>query len=282
MLLFITLWLLSRYIPTPRSRQIFWAATPFYMPVFMSFFLGQSTFVQLILLAGAWVAFKENKRVITGVLIAFAVWLKFYPGLFIIYFLWKRDWRVVTSSLITTALVILFQIAISGLDAFIVAFAQKLFSESPQVMPLLINPLMVHLTRFGLTFIVLGALFYLTAHPVRMQQTTEDQFDLEYAVTLLSALLLGSTLGIHAMLPVLPVFVILLRRKYGLSHLSRYRLKLLCTAASILINIHWFIMWAYVLPPSENVVPHRITAMACCKMCIGMPERLAARSRVTR
>ncbi len=286
LLFFVTLGLLTRYIPDKRSRLIFWLAPAAFMPVYMSLFLGQSTFIQTILIAGAWMAYKDKKPAITGALLAGAVWTKFYPGLLLIYFVWKREWRVTISGLISTVFLVVFQIAVSGFDAFrdyfvevlpdlavhgqpelnhsnhsIVAFAEKLFSVSPQIDPLLISPALMHLTRFGLTIAIMGLLLYLSSRPASLQKTPPDQFDLEYALTLLSALLIGSTLGVHAMLPTLLVLFVLFRSRYGLSAVSRTRLKLITLLAVILINVHWFIIWGYVMPPSEAQLPALVLSL---------------------
>jgi hypothetical protein len=279
-LLLLIMIMLTGYIPRREWRLIFWAATPLFVPVYISLFLGQSTFVQLILLAGAWSAFKEKKRILTGVLIALAVWTKFYPGLFILYFLWKREWRVAASAALTTVGVILFQTLVSGADAMvdyftkvlpslfvegqpsinhtnnsIVAFSQKMFSISPQIQPVLISPLLMHVTRFGLSFLVLSVLIYLISHPIQMRKTSADQFDLEYALVFLSALLLGSTLATHAMLPTLFVFVLLFRNSKFFNGITRKRLIMRAFAAVILINVHMFIILGDLQPPSENVLP---------------------------
>jgi hypothetical protein len=147
------------------------------------------------------------------------------------------------------------QPALNHSNNAVLGFAQKLFSESPQIIPLVISPALVMLTRWGLTFALVGITLYLISRPARIAQTSSEKFDLEYAAVLLVALLSGSTLGIHGMLSVLLVYVILFRSRYGLSLSARRWFKLLAATSALFINLHLFIILGYLQPPSANTLP---------------------------
>jgi hypothetical protein len=268
--------LLSRYLATPGQRMLLWLGTPLFISTFHSLWIGQITPILLALTVGAWVAYKENRPVWTGILLAVAVWTKFYPGLFLLYFLWKRAWRVVISAGVTTVVVVLWQMSI-GPAAFIgyftdilpelgvqgqpqlshsnnsvLGFAQGLFSANPQVIPLIESPALLTLTRWSLTLLMLGTLVYLTARR-GMKDTQPRQFDLEYALVTVTALLLGSTLGTHGMLSVLLVYVIIIRSLSSRAQRRVYALRILLSA--LLISVHLLVILSVLKPPSENELP---------------------------
>ena len=79
-----------------------------FMPLRNNFLLGQMhLFVLLLLTIGAWLYFR-NSQFWSGIALAAAVALKIYPALFLIYFIWKKQWRaaigVVAGSIIFAAL----------------------------------------------------------------------------------------------------------------------------------------------------------------------------------
>ncbi len=272
-----TLALLSRYVSQRHHRLILWTAPVFFIATYQSFLFGQVTIILFALTAGAWAAYREQRPILAGVLLAVAVWTKFYPGLLLAYFLWKREWRVVLAGAVTTFVVIGLQAAISGTDTLlyyfthvlpelaaegqpylnhsnnsILGFAQKTFTEAPQVIPLLVSPALMTITRYGLLLGLGGLTLYFLSRPaIPLARTSLEKYDLEYAAVLLVALLGGSTLGLHGMLSALLPFVVLFRHRYGLTSPVRLRLKLISLMAVLLINLHYFLIIGYLLPPSD-------------------------------
>lgn len=298
-MLFATLHLLGRYLANDRQRALLWIATVFFLPTLMTFWLGQITIVLFALTTGAWVAYKEDKPALTGVLLAVAVWTKFYPGLFLVYFLWKREWRVVMSAMITTLVVVGVQVAISGLDTFIgyftdilpallaegqpqinhsnnalLGFLQRLFMQNPQVIPLVESPFLLTISRFGLMALLLSVTVYLITFPkVRLSETAPGKFDLEYSLVLLVALLFGSTLGVHGMLSLLLVYVIILRS--AASQRERTHFAAWCFVSGTLISLHIVIILGYLLPPSENTLPALALSLPFFGMMIALALTMA-------
>jgi hypothetical protein len=73
-----------------------------------------STLITVCVLA-AFMSFNENKRILAGVLLAFAAAIKLYPSIFIVYFALKRDIRTcVTFGLTAFVLYVAFPAAVLG------------------------------------------------------------------------------------------------------------------------------------------------------------------------
>ncbi|MBI5666756.1 MAG: DUF2029 domain-containing protein [Chloroflexi bacterium] len=279
--LLVTLALLSRHVTQHHQRLILWTAPIFLVATYQSFLFGQITIILFALTVGAWAAYREQHPLLAGVLLATAVWTKFYPGLLLAYFMWKREWRVVFAGVATTLIIILLQAVISGTDTLlyyftnvlpelaaegqpylnhsnnsVLGFAQKMFMDSPQVIPVLVSPTLLTITRYGLLLALMGGTLYLISRPtIPLAQTPEAKYDFEYSAVLLVALLGGSTLGLHGMLSALLPLVILFRSPYRLTPQVRLRLKLLSLIALILINMHLLLILGYLRPPSDMELP---------------------------
>jgi hypothetical protein len=263
---------------TRRTYWVFWLLPLGFMPLFYAFWLGQVTPIMLFFTVGAWYAYRKGYPVLTGLLLAIVVWTKFYPGLLILYFVWKREWRVVGSAIIGTGLVILFQMTLVGVDGFIaffrdvlppllaegqiavnhsnnsvLGFAQRLFTPSPQVIYVADSPLLTAITRYGLTAALLSSLLVLSVR-TPLKATSQTVFDVEYSLTLLVAMLLGSTLGYHSLIAaILPMVVVY--QAAGKAVVNKRRAILYTMVAYLLMNIHLFIMLGALKPPSDNMLP---------------------------
>ncbi len=88
-------------------------------PLRNNFLLGQMhVLVLLLLVLAAWLYFREQ-RFASGITLAIAGALKIYPALFLIFFLWKKQWRAaagVVAGMIGTAALSLF---LFGRNAFV-------------------------------------------------------------------------------------------------------------------------------------------------------------------
>src|ERR1700734_920630 len=63
------------------------------IPLRTNFLLGQYYVLILLLICAAYYASCLNHRFTSGLLLSAAASLKFFPALFLILFVWKRDWR---------------------------------------------------------------------------------------------------------------------------------------------------------------------------------------------
>ena len=77
--------------------------------------------VNLLLVTLAWLSFylwTKKRDVLGGSCLGLAVALKMTPALFIVWFAWKRQWKIVASSLTVTAALMLSPMLIMGWDSF--------------------------------------------------------------------------------------------------------------------------------------------------------------------
>lgn len=292
--LLVSLWMLGTQLSIERRRLRLglWLVPLIFIATFQSLWLGQITIILLLTTIAVWAAYRRGLPILSGIILAFSVWTKFYPGLLIIYFAWKREWRVLLGVALGMVLSIGLQILSAGWDVFIyyyinvlpnlvvegqpnlnhsnnsvLGFAQKMFSPSPQIIPVLNSELLVNLTRYGLTALLAGSILYLTIRPwQRLSDTPTEVFDLEYALVLTVALLLGSTLGLHGTLSMLlPLFILW---KLPFPPQTRLRVLLLTILAVVLVNTHWMIILGYLQPPSDQVLPALLLSLPFFGMMI--------------
>lgn len=240
-----------------RQARWLWVMTPLFLPITEALANGQVTVILLTLMAGAWLAVKRERGVLAGILLALAAWLKVYPALLIIYFIWKRDWQVVRGAVIGGIAFGLLQVAISGpqaliemsgvlfsltnsgqdhlipFNASILGFTSQLFQAHPNVSALFVSPALYIITRVALTLGVIGGLLVLTAPRSR------NDFDLEYTLALLTALLISPTFYPPAMPPLLLVYFLLLRGRSSAAMIA------FVTLACVLLSIYWPVMMGY-------------------------------------
>ncbi len=235
-LLVATLHMLTRYLPRQYSK-ILWLSPIFFVPVWQALYIGQVTVIMLVLLAGVWVAVREGKPSFAGGLLALAAWIKVFPALLVVYFLWKRDWKVLRGVVIWGTALAVLQILISGvtpmLEFFgvlfnlfisgqpaatyenlsIFGFTSRLFQHNVHVIPLFVNETLFNVTRMALTI----GMFVIAAYAIYRSELVKDpaerdwRFDVEYALVLLTILTMGSTLWISGLPPMLLVSVLILR-----------------------------------------------------------------------
>jgi hypothetical protein len=74
------------------------------LPVLSNFKWGQVSLLMVLCAAGSLYSYQANRKLLAGVALALGAAIKYYPGLFIIYFLFKRDVRVLASFAIAVAL----------------------------------------------------------------------------------------------------------------------------------------------------------------------------------
>lgn len=87
------------------------------VPLCSNFFFGQMHVLVLLLLTlAAWLHFKE-RPFMSGLALAVATALKLYPGLFLVFFLVKKQWRAAAGLAVGTGAAVLLSIHLFGMDA---------------------------------------------------------------------------------------------------------------------------------------------------------------------
>lgn len=256
-----SVYLMQRYIPAAWARRL-WIAPVLFVPIGQALYIGQVTIIMLALLTWAWVAVREGHHRFAGSLLALAVWIKVYPALLVVYFIWKRDWRILQGVVLTGAVLALVQIAVSGPEQFIAffdvlfdltedgqpfatfenmslfAFVSRLFQPNALVDPLIVNDVLFQVTRVVMTGGVLGlaALAVLRSNASLNEDNIDWRFDVEYALVLVTILILGSTLWLSGLPPLLLVYVLILRNR------DQYRypqlVKWTCIASFVLVSAY--------------------------------------------
>jgi alpha-1,2-mannosyltransferase len=83
-------------LPGARRDVIAWAAVPLFLlcyPVLHNFKWGQVSVLVTILVLGAFWASARRRYFVSGIVLGLAASVKFYPVLYLPWFILKRDWR---------------------------------------------------------------------------------------------------------------------------------------------------------------------------------------------
>jgi hypothetical protein len=272
--------LLGRHLPGKWARQVIWIVTPLFAPVWLALLHGQITIVLFLLIVGAWAALRHDKHGLAGALLALAAWIKIYPGVLLLYLLWKRDWQAVRGALVFSLIAVVVQLVLAGphtmevylteilpqlaasgqtttylANVGILGFAARLFSPMAYVEPPIVDsPLLLAVTRYGFSLLVV--IVILVAASRRDVDAKHERRDLEYALVLIGLLLVTSSIALSGMVPLLLVIGILVSRVQQ-DVKSRRLLLGVCAIAVITSPIGIVMTMAYVVPDATTVrLPH--------------------------
>lgn len=239
-LLAISVWLVNSTIEHPTQRFVFWLMPILFVPSYQSMWVGQISMVMLFCFTAAWFAYRKDRPYITGAFLALATWLKVYPVFLILYFMWKRDWKVTLSAFLVGMGLLGLQVLLSDVNTVstyfldvlpgltnngqmpglfknssILGFTYKLFIENADIIPLVDNATLATISRWLMTLIIVGGGFYMISRPTS-EKTTEisnARFDLEYGTVILISLLFASTLWVSGMPPLIICYQLILKQK---------------------------------------------------------------------
>lgn len=91
----------------------------FYYPVLQDWRLGQTDTLLLVLLCVTGWCVERRRDAAAGVCVALLTLFKLYPGLLLLYFAWKRAWRLVAAFAVTFVAVGAVSVAVVGWRAFV-------------------------------------------------------------------------------------------------------------------------------------------------------------------
>ena len=86
------------------------------IPLRINFLLGQYYVLILVLICAAYYCSCLNRRLTSGLLLSAAASLKFFPALFLVLFIWKRDWRAAAGMILGTAALTAISVAMFGIE----------------------------------------------------------------------------------------------------------------------------------------------------------------------
>ena len=112
-------WLTLRVLgpPRPALAGLLAALALIILPAIReSFEEGQLNVVVAAGMVGCWAARRSGRSGLAGVLLGGAFALKPIPGLFFLYYAWRRDWRLLVAAVATVALLAVIGVGLSGLD----------------------------------------------------------------------------------------------------------------------------------------------------------------------
>jgi hypothetical protein len=113
------LWRESRQADDNVSELVWlWISLFLYFPTFVVLALGQVTFLELVPLAGAWLAARRGKDTFAGILLGLAVSLKVFFALLVVFFALQRRWRVVAWSIGVVLSLALATVPVVGIRAY--------------------------------------------------------------------------------------------------------------------------------------------------------------------
>lgn len=90
----------------------------FYYPTFISVINGQFSLALLFLLAVGWISSRARKDKIAGMALGFALSVKLFVGLFLIYFIVHRRWCLLVWLIVTWLLCGILALIVLGLDSY--------------------------------------------------------------------------------------------------------------------------------------------------------------------
>jgi hypothetical protein len=203
----------------------------FFLPVYQNFWYGQVAILLYALTVAAWAAYRNERPFLAGIMLALATWIKIYPAFLMVYFVFKREWRVVGAAFAASLVLAGFQVLISGVDTLIIyftrimltqesvasiqfsyanqsilGFAQHIFAPNAWTTGYIDHPALLSFTRILLTVVCIGAWFAI----IRTGEHTQQRFDLEYALSVMTALMISpSTLTYGCVSFLLPCVMML-------------------------------------------------------------------------
>lgn len=253
------------------NRRRVWLITLLaFTPLRTSFLYGQMHILVLLLLVLAYFFLQRERPIACGVCVALSGALKVYPLLFLLYFAWKKQYRLALSTLAATLVLILAGILsfgphlihlyaaqilptslqAEGVDPYNVHAASaasllhRLFLYEPTLNP---HPLHVSPSAYAILYPLFQVAVFLPVFALLRPSSAPSREKLEWATFLLALLVASpvpSSYHFVVMIPCLVLFVdVMLAHEVMLSQ-TRYRA---ATAALLL--------YVLISPASSNVPP---------------------------
>lgn len=202
-------------------KQYFvWLLPLLFLPTLETFMSGQIVPIMLVLIVGAMVAYKHDRPLLAGGLLAIITWLKIYPIFIIGYFILRRDWRVVVSAFVVGIVLLMLQIGISGFGVMMTFFTETLVNLAAQGQDFVLfrnnsifgfthrlidNPTLAKIAQWIIVALLVSSMAWIVRGNWRtkLKNMNTSAFELEYAMIIVFMLLIGSTLLSTSMLPIL-------------------------------------------------------------------------------
>ncbi|HEV2613976.1 MAG TPA: glycosyltransferase family 87 protein [Gammaproteobacteria bacterium] len=205
-----------------------------YVPNSVNLAYGQISTMLLVIVVLAWLSARENKDISAGLLIGFACAIKLFCGLFLIYFLCLKRYRLVAVSILVILMAALLGLLVFGIQPYfayhgtlsqigwyavsandsLYGFFYKLFSNAEKNQPFIVAPYLVNIFTVGCSVLLMG---YLIRHWIKWGN---QKFDIGFSLVIVSMLLL-SPLGWVYYFPLLLIpYLVIVREGNTWTHLA--------------------------------------------------------------
>jgi alpha-1,2-mannosyltransferase len=229
--------------------RCFWPAIVLlaYSPSFENLIMGQYGFIVFLFLSLIWLASKKGKVLTTGILLGFAICLKAFFGIFLIFFGARRQWRLLAISLGTYLVANLIGLGIFGLStyrqyianhAFAPLFVNSSWNASlmgyftrilggAQNIPFISMPVFAYSLIYGLSALIM--LIVLLVAISNRQEPQVEQFDEGFSITAIAMLLISPYAWIYYFPCLILPLVVFWRLACRSVKSLRYRIALFAT-----------------------------------------------------
>jgi hypothetical protein len=112
-------WITLRVLGTPRPAMVgllVALALAIFPAIRESFEEGQLNVVVAAGMVGCWAARRSGRSTLAGVLLGIGFALKPIPGLFFLYYAWRRDWRLLAAAGVTVVALSVVGVALAGIE----------------------------------------------------------------------------------------------------------------------------------------------------------------------
>ena len=193
---------------TPALVLGLWILLFAYFPTFVTAYLGQFSLTLLLLISLIWMTSRERRDYAAGAILGIAVSLKVFLGLFLLFFVLLRRWRLVLTSFASAILLNFLAATILGFQPYfdylkiianlpwhdsswnpsLAGFFVRVFSRSA-VTSLSSAPAIATAVIYCSSLILLAGICYLALRPEMPR--CPDNFDLGFSLTLIAMLLIS-------------------------------------------------------------------------------------------
>jgi hypothetical protein len=274
-LLLIGVYLLLRAIDLQdhRMKAALWLLPVVFTPVLMTLYLGQVNILIFMLIVLVWLTFVHGRRYTPGALLALAAWIKVWPILLIGYFVWKRQWKVVSGAVIGLLLIGALTIGLGGagqttsfftdrfpeiaqgtepgidhLNQSIPGVFAKLFAPSSDyVLPLVRSPILAQQgSRIAMLLLVIATVV-LSSQPIALK--SREQFSTEFMLVVIAVMLITGRLFESNLTLLLPAYFLIAEELHHEGGTS-WRQLVVPIASVLLIDLHR-VIWTAANPDKQ-------------------------------
>jgi hypothetical protein len=244
-----------------------------FTPVLMTLYLGQVNILIFMLIVLVWLTFVDGRRYSSGVLLALAAWIKIWPIILIAYFVWKREWKVVSGALVGLLLIGAVTFALAGNGQTISFFTDKLpeisqgtepgidhlnqsipgvfaktFAPSSNyVHPLIQSPTLAQQGSRIAVLLLMVTTIFLCSWPITLKD--REQFSTEFMLVVIAAMLITGRLFESNLTLLLPAYFLIAEKLHG-EQIINWRQVALPIASVVLIDIHR-VIWTLANPDKQ-------------------------------